>query len=491
MLLQRKECRDCLLDGVLKMKKREQLTNEICNFYNIFVRGVIVVAISVIVGGILMIGSYHLPTNLMFNNVKKSIPLFTIEGLYPSWAGLIGRKNDSARLDNYSDAVMLSTAIYPTSKSKIKDAMLNPSYKYKNRNPVQSLIGYLKKTKKFTIFYYPRYWHGYLIVLKPLIMVFDIAYIRLLNMLLQMIVVAYLTTFLGCAYGKGYGLSLFLSYLLLNPVSLSMSFHYSSVFYVTSLISIFLLKKMKLCMASQNVLYLFLLSGILTAFFDLLTYPIASLGIPLVIYLIALNYNHKLEEPNIAVRNVVFPSVFWGIGYAGMHIGKWLLAWQLTGHNVVSDALSQLTYRMSHHTVVREGGNLISPIKAITNNFQVILHNPIIIVLGVVLLLSLWKLLKKIKTFTKVHDYCILRYSLSFVMLYPFIWYAVFCNHSFVHIWFTYRSFSVFTFAVGSIVTSFFLEYCNLKSPSEGFAEQNGQDVEPLYFSDELPARHG
>lgn len=186
-----------------------------------------------------MIGTYHLPTKLMINNVKRSIPLYTKEGLYPNWAG----RKDSAQLDNFTDAIMLSKATYPASKSKMKDAMLNPSYYYKNRNPVQSLIDQLKETKNFTIGHYPRYWHGYLVVLKPLTMFFDIAYIRLLNMLLQMIIVVYLTSVLGSIYGKGYGLSLFLSYLLLNPVSLFMSFQYSSMFYVTSLISIFLLKK--------------------------------------------------------------------------------------------------------------------------------------------------------------------------------------------------------------------------------------------------------
>ena len=428
--------------------------HEFCNFIKTLAVGIIIVLISVIVGGILMIGTYHLPTKLMFNNVKKSIPLYTKEDLYPNWAG----RKDSARLDNFTDAIMLSKAIYPTSKSKMKDAMLNPSYNYKNRNPVQSLIDQLKETKNFTIGHYPRYWHGYLVVLKPLTMIFDIANIRLLNMLLQMIIVAYLTSVLGSTYGKGYGLSLFLSYLLLNPVSLSMSFQYSSMFYVTSLISIFLLKKIKLCMTDQNVLYLFLMSGILTAFFDLLTYPLASLGIPLVIFLIALNHEHKLKELNFAVKNTIFPTIFWGFGYAGMYIGKWLLAWQMTGYNVVVNALSQLTYRMSHHTNVHEGNKIFGPIKTILNNFQVVFHEPIVIVLGIALLVSLWKLYK-ITSSTKIHNYCILQYSLSIVMLYPLFWYSVFCNHTFLHSVFTYRALSVFTFATGSIITSFFLEY--------------------------------
>lgn len=428
--------------------------HEFCNIIKTLWRGIIIVIISVIIGGILMVGTYHLPTQLMFSNVKKSIPLYTQEGLYPNWTG----RKDSALLDNFTDAIMLARVIYPVSKSKMKDAMLNPGYNYKNCNPVQSLIEQLNETKNFMMGNYPRYWHGYLVVLKPLTMFFDIANIRLLNMLLQMIIVAYLTSVLGSTYGKGYGLSLFLSYLLLNPVSLSMSFQYSSVFYVTSLVSVFLLNKIKICMRESNALYLFLISGILTAFFDLLTYPLASLGIPLVIFLIALNHNHKLKKLKTAVKCVIIPSVFWGIGYAGMYIGKWLLAWHLTGYNVVADALSQLTYRMSHHTNVHEGNKIFGPIKTILNNFQVVFHEPIVIVLVIALLVSLWKLYKMTSS-TKIHNYCNLRYSLSIVMLYPLFWYSVFCNHSFNHTWFTYRALSVFIFAFGSIVTTFIMEY--------------------------------
>lgn len=433
----------------------KQLTISFCNICKTLQCGALIVIISVIVGGILMIGIYHLPTKLMTNNVKKSIPLYTKEGLYQNWAG----RKDSARLDNFTDAIMLRNAIYPTSKSKMKDAMLNPRYDYKNRNQVQSLIDSLKEKKNFTIVYYPRYWHGYLIILKPLTMLCEIANIRLLNMLLQIIIATYLIMLTGVVLGKGYGLSLFLSYLLLNPVSLSMSFQYSSVFYVTFLVSIFLLKQMRLFTKKQNYFFLiFLFSGILTAFFDLLTYPIATLGIPLILYLIGLNHYYKLIELHTAIKSVIWPSVFWGMGYAGMFVGKWVLAQLLTGYNVVANALFQLCYRMSYHTGHHETGKLINPIKSISNNIQVILHEPIIIVLIMSLIISLYYLWKT-KKLTKLHDYSIFRWAMGFVMLYPFIWYTIFCNHSFIHTWFTYRALSVSVFAIGSIVASLFLEY--------------------------------
>lgn len=414
---------------------------------------IIIVVISVIAGSLLLFGSYHLPTDRMVNNIKKAVPIYQQEGLYPKWTG----KNESSQLDNWTDALMLLTAIYPNSKSPYKDAMLNPKHDNES-NPVESLLKELKGVKSNATSIYPRYWHGYLVFLKPLTMAFDISYIRLLNMLMQMLLAAYLIACIGCHIGKGFGLSIFLSYLLLNPVSLAMSFQFSTMFYITSFISVLLLNNVDYLSKTGNAFYLFLISGILTAFFDLLTYPIVSLAIPLILFLLVFGLDNKFSKLFDAIQNIIGSSIFWGIGYGGMYIGKWLMVWQLTGYNAVTDAFSQLVYRMSHHTAAYEGKLLISPIKAISRNFQVILHEPTIVILVIILIISLWQLFKLSKS-SKLHNYSILKCALGTVAMYPIVWYIVFCNHSYVHFWFTYRALSVVVFAVGSIIATTFLEY--------------------------------
>ena len=417
---------------------------------------IIIVLMSVAIGALAMIAVYHLPTNLMSDNIKKSLPLYIEEGLYPNSIGY----DNSSVCDNFTDALMLLNAIFPSTEFPVRDAMLNPKRLYNSENNmIESLVDQLQsKGKKFSVDYYPRYWHGYLVVLKPLTSLFDILQIRLLNLLLQMIIIAYLVAYVGKNYGEGYGLSLFLSYLFLNPLSLSRCLQFSSVFYVTSFVSVVLLNNVKTFIKKQKTFYLFLLSGILTAFFDLLTYPLVSLGIPLIFFFFFFNHNNMLKNSCVAIKNTVSLSMFWGIGYAGMHIGKWFLAWRLTGYDVMKDTLSQLKYRMSYHTAVSEGNQLFGPLQSIYRNFQVVSHEPIVAILVLILLIALWKLFK-MRNRMKLHDYHPLRYSLFLVMLYPFFWYSIFCNHSFVHRWFTFRLISIFIFAFGSIIATFFLEY--------------------------------
>ena len=213
-----------------------------------FLTALLIVLLSVMIGTIAMIGVYQLPTKMMFNNIKKSISLYQAEGLYPNWAG----REASAHLDNYTDAIMLGNVIYPGSSSTIRDAMLNSRYDYKASNPVESLIRQINNSKEDrSIANYARYWHGYLVVLKPVTMFLNISYIHLLNALLQMMVAACLIMLIAEFFGKGYGLSFFLAYLLMNPVTLAMSFQFSTSYYVMSMVSLAFLRKKNYFMVSN------------------------------------------------------------------------------------------------------------------------------------------------------------------------------------------------------------------------------------------------
>ena len=144
---------------------------------------IIIVLMSVAIGALAMIAVYHLPTNLMSDNIKKSLPLYIEEGLYPNSIGY----DNSAVCDNFTDALMLLNTVFPSTEFPVRDAMLNPKRLYNSENNmIESLVDQLQsKGKKFSVDYYPRYWHGYLVVLKPLTSLFDILQIRLLNLLLQ------------------------------------------------------------------------------------------------------------------------------------------------------------------------------------------------------------------------------------------------------------------------------------------------------------------
>ena len=138
-----------------------------------------------IAGLLLIIGVYLLPTGRMKGHVANSADTFNYEGEYPE----IVQGYRNSILDNYTDALMYATAIHPGTGNPVSDAMRNRRYEDSGSNLAQSLNDYANDvTGKEDARYemeYPRYWHGYLVILKPLLLFFDIGEIRMFNMVIQ------------------------------------------------------------------------------------------------------------------------------------------------------------------------------------------------------------------------------------------------------------------------------------------------------------------
>lgn len=92
--------------------------------------------------------------------------IYQREGNYPSWAP--GKA--SAQLDNFTDSIMVRNAIFPGTGNLIEDAMLNPKYSYRGASQTDSLLKELQgETENREVSRYARYWHGYLLYLKLLL----------------------------------------------------------------------------------------------------------------------------------------------------------------------------------------------------------------------------------------------------------------------------------------------------------------------------------
>lgn len=80
----------------------------------------------------------------------------------------------------------------------------------------------------------------------------------------------------------------------------------------------------------------FVVVGAMTSYLDLLTFPLISLGIPLVLWL-TLNDSQSIWK-NIC--RIFLLSLSWAIGYVGMWVLKWGIGSIIIGENVVQNALS-------------------------------------------------------------------------------------------------------------------------------------------------------
>lgn len=341
-------------------------------------KSAIIVFIAALLGTLSLIFIYALPVGRATNNARSSMNIYQREGNYPSWAP--GKA--SAQLDNFTDSIMVRNAIFPGTGNLIEDAMLNPKYSYRGASQTDSLLKELQgETENREVSRYARYWHGYLLYLKPLLILRPIKDIRMLNGTLQLLLAFYLFWLISKKMDSKYSWAFLLSYVMLNPVSLAMSFQYTSMYYIMMLGSIYMLKKWNTDWFSGKYVLFFTTMGTLTAFFDFLTYPLVSYGIPMVLMLLLSNQEKLLDKKITGIHMVVKGAIAWGLGYSGMYIGKWLMSWLLTGHNTLMEASGQALYRMGTTTGGAEGNVSFHALSVIGRNFNQLIKDPIFIIM--------------------------------------------------------------------------------------------------------------
>ena len=197
---------------------------------------------SAILGSSLLSLVYCLPTDKITQHVASGVQTFLTEGATFEYAS--GYK--SAILDNVTDAIMLGEAVFPSTNTPVSASMSAPRYIYSDSSsPELSLMAYINDntTSERFIMTYPRYWHGYLIFIKPFFMFFDFSDSRIFHLGMQTI----LSVILICLfYRKGfrhYIMPLTLLLVLWNPASVGMCMQYYACYYLSFFAMIVILWK--------------------------------------------------------------------------------------------------------------------------------------------------------------------------------------------------------------------------------------------------------
>lgn len=399
------------------------------------------VAISIAVGTLLMILVYCLPTNRIKENILHSVYIYSTENDSYDWA----TNKAGARLDNFTDALMMNIASYQGSGNAVKDAMNNTYVSYPGKTQTASLFtagifGYMDGS---VLVDYSRYWHGYLVWLKPAMMVMNKGDIRILNMYLQFFLTAIVLMELYKKQRYKIVIPFSMAILTINPVSTVMCMQYSSIYLITMVAALILIK-MNLY-NSEKYWHLFLWIGISTAFFDFLTYPIVGLGINLILLIILGSKDLRRN-----MLEIVISSFAWGIGYAGMWAGKWIVASILTGENVIGKAIEMVAYRSFGDSTEEAFVDSSSAFNVVLYNLDQALKTPAVWVVAVFLVIILFMILFG-KMDIKVNKPVII--ALAVIAIFPIGWYCIIKNHSAIHSWMTYRNLSITVFSLALMLS--------------------------------------
>ncbi|MBQ2802743.1 MAG: hypothetical protein IJF07_02455 [Lachnospiraceae bacterium] len=387
-------------------------------------RGILILIFGALLGTFILTLCYMLPVNE--TNKQKSIEILEKEGWYPV-TPIHSLSYDTyfhsylpGVMDNATDSIM----IYTTTDSNQGNPLIRAMENY---NAYQDLK-------------YSYYWHGYVSVLKPLLLVLDYSDIRVLNGMLQVLLVFALAYEICKRRSLEYALLALTSYALLMPLALAVSLQYTAVFYIAYGGSLLLIKKITFWEEKGRYLYLFLVLGMLASYFDLLTYPLLTWGFPMVWWLVM---SERKETSLGYLKKVVTSGLCWIVGYGGMWSLKWVLGTLATGSNLFESAVYEVFFRVG---VEGDTYGIGERLDAIYHNWKHYEYNIYILLLLGWLVWIIYKSIRNgFQTSSKNAALLLIAFS-------SIVWYFVLSNHTMGHHIFTYRIYGISILAIGVIL---------------------------------------
>lgn len=386
------------------------------------------------IGFTLLFLVYLLPTERMMQNARASIEIFEKEGTHPQT--VFGYR--ATTLDNYTDAWMIRNAFYDGNESALQKCLHVYYYGYtgpQEKNVCESVIDYLKGIGEYERASYIEYWHGYLIFLKPLLCLFDYGDIREILKFITLLLVFYLCVLLERKNMARFIPAFAAAMICVEFHNAGMSMQYVSVFLIAMIFSALILKENSAAMDLSKAGLFFLVIGMCTSYFDFLTYPVFTLGIPLLFWVLCMSKARPdANLPVLVIRN----GIYWAVGYVGMWAQKWILYTIITGENLIAIAIRTVIYRSGGEAMGEQRGYFETAFR----NINVLCKYPYVLaVLAAIIFLLLVNRQENPAGSKKT------LLSYLFIATLPFWWYRISINHSYIHDYMTYKSLSISVFA--------------------------------------------
>lgn len=394
------------------------------------VKVILILILGILIGFAALCAVHLLPVERMYQNVAASRDVINSHAqLVPGY--------ESTSVDNYTDSIMLNEAICPVEAPLIEKVIYNYQVNYYRQYEQQeNLLRYLEGEEGYDYQGYTHYWGGHQIILKPLLLVFDHGDILIINMLLQTLLAVLVAVGLYKT-GKQYVILPFMTAVLsIMPMTIAVCLQFCDVYYIALAGAALIVWKHEK-IRKERMYLLFLLLGMATSYFDFLTYPFVSLGIPVVLLLVYLNDESLPKRLFYQVQC----SIVWCVGYIGMWSGKWILGSILMPEaGSLSEALNSIAYRGSD----KAEGMTLTVFDVLLKNMYVYLKWPVILLIATVAVYFIWQSISH-RCLNKAGAMNCIPYIL--VCIYPIAWYMISKNHSYEHAFMAYRELAIATFS--------------------------------------------
>jgi hypothetical protein len=363
--------------------------------------------------------SVLIPDAPVRKNIEKSIKDVINQPDYPD----LMIKGDHHRLDYTMDG-QISNIIYTVDNQEpLKSALLgrcrmedSPYTSQWNHLSYNISHNNLKPNVN-----YARYWHGNSFFFRIFYSFTDFNEIKWLIFFITSVLMAAFAMLLYRETGGLNAMAMLAGLFFVNVYIMQFSMQMSPVLIISIIAGLFLISRMK--RKKGNIGLLFFITGAVTTYFDLLTAPLLTLGLPMLIWVSMNKEEGNLKKDVISgIQQLVGFGLLWSTGYLGAWVFKVLITIPFADFDIFADVKNQFLLRSGS-----EGINRMSAIEANFNFLPLVFINIILLIFLIFSILFFKK---------RGISRAILFLAVAVV---PYIWFYITANHSIFHNWFTYR----------------------------------------------------
>lgn len=380
---------------------------------------------------------YAIPSSAFEREGKASVAILSEEGLWPESA------LEGITIDNFTVGWMLNMAVH-NGENPFYASLLNPWSGADEEDQIQRLENWADDPEQPADHSYSRYWNGYLLYLKPLLVFFNLNQIRLILQTTFFTLLFIAAASLVQRFGRSgviSGAFLVFSYVVLGAAD---AVAVLPLFPSFALSAIGVLWIAHVELELRKIARGFLILGAFTVFFDMLDNPILVLGMPAVVLVLR---SMRTRSVKWLVKALLISTICWVCAYGFTWVMKWMIASLVLGQNIIAEGFERIAYRSGS----LDGLDAITqplPYVAIRDNLK---QGATLFVLIIIVLFTLTLLLKTfVDARRRVSLQTLAPYFLCLLSIaaLPYFWYVIVANHSVIHSWFTYRDQTITLFAL-------------------------------------------
>lgn len=371
---------------------------------------------------VLLFVSALIPRKMIYSGMLSSAEFLRDGEMFGEvWDGV-----PASEYDRYADSILLNIAWNYDSEHPVR-SVTESSY-YHSDTQDENLALYDAVTKDLDDnCEYIRYWHGSIVLVRPLLIFLPIQGIYIffgaVLLILALTLIWRLIRMKETAAVAGLSLGLILTYSWFVPFCLE----YIWTFLIMLTVSHLILHK---DMDDRRFITIFMISGIVTAYMDFLTTETLTLTVPLIL---AVKIRAREDDRLFALRS----AIAWGAGYVGMFVLKWLLAAAVLGSDTVTSVLSHAEERAGGLVLDEAYFRFLGPIgKNLLTMLPFSLGTAGIAAGCILTFICIY--IGYVYHGKSIRLKAILIYG--FIAFVPLIRYLVLRNHSVIHYFFTFRA---------------------------------------------------